>query len=164
VTPEISHQGCIVGIDDQKIKVQILSQSACSSCSAKGMCAAYEMTEKMIEVRNDHKHGYKTGEHVDLVMTQSMGHGYKTGERVDLVMTQSMGNKAVILGYGLPFVLVLVTLLIVTQFVPEFYAGLVSLAILAPYYLVLYYFKDRLSNTFNFKIKPLGGEIPNEEA
>jgi len=146
VTPEISHQGCIVGIDDQKIKVQILSQSACSSCSAKGMCAAYEMTEKMIEVRNDHKHGYKTGEHVDLVMTQSMG------------------NKAVILGYGLPFVLVLVTLLIVTQFVPEFYAGLVSLAILAPYYLVLYYFKDRLSNTFNFKIKPLGGEIPNEEA
>jgi sigma-E factor negative regulatory protein RseC len=146
VTPEISHQGCIVEIDDQKIKVQILSQSACSSCRAKGMCAAFEMTEKMIEVRNDHKYGYKTGEHVDLVMTQSMG------------------NKAVILGYGLPFVLVLITLLIASQFIPELYAGLVSLAILAPYYLVLYYLKDRLSNSFDFKIKPLRSVIPNEES
>lgn len=135
--PDISHEGCITEINDKKILVQILSKSACSACRAKSMCSAFDMTEKMIEVSNDHKHQLKVGDHVDLVMTQSMG------------------NKAVILGYFLPFILVLLTLVISSRYLGELWAGLLSLAVLVPYYLLLSVFRERLSNTFEFRIKPV---------
>jgi sigma-E factor negative regulatory protein RseC len=99
------------------------------------------MKEKVIEVKNDHK--------FDL----------KAGESVNLVMTQSMGNKAVILGYFIPFVLVLMTLLILSGLLNELWAGLISLSVLVPYYIILSLFKDRLSKTFEFKIEPAGGNI-----
>ncbi len=102
------------------------------------MCSAFEMSEKVIEVKNDHK---------PLL---------KTGDRVDLVMTRSMGSKAVILGYFLPFVLVMLTLLISSSYLSELWAGLLSLSILVPYYIILALFKDRLSRTFEFKIEPAG--------
>ena len=135
---DISHEGSIIEISDKLIKVQIISQSACSSCRAKGMCSAFEMSEKVIEVKNDHK---------PLL---------KTGDRVDLVMTRSMGSKAVILGYFLPFLLVLVTLLVLSAFLNELWAGLLSLSALVPYYIILSLYKDRLSRTFEFKIEPAG--------
>lgn len=135
---DISHEGNIIEVSDKLIKVQIISQSACSSCRAKGMCSAFEMSEKVIEVKNDH---------ISML---------KPGDRVDLLMTRSMGNKAVILGYFLPFVLVLVTLLILSSLLTELWAGLLSLSILVPYYIILALFKDRLSRTFEFKIEPAG--------
>ncbi len=99
------------------------------------------MSEKVIEVKNDHKSVLKPGDHVDLVMTRSMG------------------NKAVILGYFLPFVFVLVTLLILSAFLNELWAGLLSLSVLVPYYIILSLFKDRLSRTFEFKIEPAGSDV-----
>ena len=96
------------------------------------------MSEKVIKVKNDH---------ISML---------KPGDRVDLLMTRSMGNKAVILGYFLPFVLVLVTLLILSSLLTELWAGLLSLSILVPYYIILALFKDRLSRTFEFKIEPAG--------
>lgn len=138
---DISHEGSILEISDKLVKVQIISQSACSACRAKGMCSAFEMSEKVIEVKNDHKSVLKPG------------------DRVDLVMTRSMGNKAVILGYFLPFVFVLVTLLILSAFLNELWAGLLSLSVLVPYYIILSLFKDRLSRTFEFKIEPAGSDV-----
>ncbi|HOW30690.1 MAG TPA: SoxR reducing system RseC family protein [Bacteroidales bacterium] len=143
---DISHEGTITSITDKVVRVQIVSQSACSSCRAKGMCAAFDMSEKEVEVKNDHKYALKAGDHVDLVMTQTMG------------------NKAVVLGYFLPFLLVLLTLIITSQFMGELYAGLVSLAVLAPYYLLLYLLKDRLSNTFDFRVKLLQEAISPVES
>jgi len=99
------------------------------------------MSEKVIEVKNDHKSVLKPG------------------DRVDLVMTRSMGNKAVILGYFLPFVFVLVTLLILSAFLNELWAGLLSLSVLVPYYIILSLFKDCLSRTFEFKIEPAGSDV-----
>ncbi|HNX42819.1 MAG TPA: SoxR reducing system RseC family protein [Bacteroidales bacterium] len=142
--PEVSHQGRIVEMDDQKISVQIISLSACATCRAKGMCSASDMTEKLIEVKNEHKYVFHQGDHVNLVMKQSMG------------------NKAVILGYFLPFVLLLITLLISSQYTGELYAGLLSLGILVPYYILLYLLRGRLSKSFNFKIEPLNAETGEE--
>lgn len=142
--PDISHEGYIAEISDKKIMVQILSKSACSSCHARGMCTAFDMTEKLVEVRNDHKHQWNPGDHVDLVMTQSMG------------------NKAVILGYFLPFILVLLTLVISSRYLGELWAGLLSLAVLVPYYILLSAFRERLSNTFEFRIKPVDKGIQEQ--
>lgn len=144
--PEISHQGLIVEMNDQKISVQIISLSACATCRAKGMCSASDMTEKLIEVKNDHKYVFHTG------------------DRVNLVMKQSLGNRAVILGYLFPFILLLVTLLVSSQYTGELYAGLLSLAVLVPYYVILYLFRDRLSKTFNFGIEPVKPDVSGDES
>ena len=84
------------------------------------------------------------------------GKDYKTGEVVNVIMRQSLGYKAMLLAYGLPFLLVLAALIILTSLhVNELIAGLGSLSLLIPYYLAIYFFRDNLQKTFTFTIKKL---------
>ena len=73
---------------------------------------------------------------------------------VGITITRNMGNKAVILGYLLPFML-LITLLITVNALgfKEWLSGLVSIASLVPYYLLLYLFRNRLRKSFTFTIR-----------
>ncbi|MFP4471519.1 MAG: SoxR reducing system RseC family protein, partial [Bacteroidales bacterium] len=99
-------------------------------------CGVADMQEKIIEVpRNkDHEH--------------------KNGEFVIVAMRRSMGLAAVLYGYFLPFVILMVTLLIVSELTGnEALAGLISLAILVPYYTGLYFLKDKLTKRFRFEIE-----------
>ena len=45
----VSHDGIIIGINDDEVEVKILSKSACASCNIKGACNMSEMKEKIIE-------------------------------------------------------------------------------------------------------------------
>ena len=67
-----------------------------------------------------------------------------------------MGNKAVVFGYLLPFVLLVTTLLLLTSLsLAEWISGLISLAALIPYYLILYLRREKLSRTFIFTIRKI---------
>lgn len=135
-TDSIKHNGVIRTEDNEKYYISIVSKSACAACSARGACNITEIKEETVEV-------YK-----------NKNDKYKIGERVEVLMEKSQGARAVVLGYILPFVLLLVTLIIsLNVFDDEGIAGLLALAILIPYYLVLYYFRNRVNDSFVFKIR-----------
>lgn len=132
----IKHEGVITEITRENIRVSIVAQSACASCHAKGFCGASEMQEKVIDIKN-------TGDF-----------NQKTGDFVTVTMQRKLGNKAVLYGYFLPFVLLMITLVASLSFFDnEGIAGLAALAVLVPYYFVLYTLKDRLKAGFEFHIE-----------
>ena len=50
---QVRHTGKVVDMNPQFTTVQIVSQSACSSCHAAGLCGMSEYTEKAIQVPAD---------------------------------------------------------------------------------------------------------------
>jgi Positive regulator of sigma(E), RseC/MucC. len=81
---------------------------------------------------------------------------YSVGEKVRLTYRESLGWFALMLAYVIPFVLVLLVLFIATAFTnDELISGLLSLAILPPYYIILSFFKGRLKKTFSFTIEKI---------
>lgn len=133
-TSVITHKGVIDSIKNNLVKVRILNLSACSSCHAKGGCSASDMEEKIIDVYNDTKE-------------------YKIGESVTISSELSTGFKALFLGYVLPFLIVLITLIILTSLnISEIKAGFFALVSLIPYYTGLYFFRDQVKKNFTFKI------------
>ena len=133
----IEHQGTIVKIDTHSVYVKIIVKSACSSCHAKGICSVAEMEEKIVEVKN------------------SNTRNFKTDDSVTVTMKKSLGTKAVILGYIAPFFVLLFTLIITLLITnDEGIAGLASIGILVPYYIILYTIREKISKSFDFMIKP----------
>lgn len=133
---DISHPGIIDKTTNDSVFVKILSMSACSSCHAKSMCSIAEMEEKFIEVKKDSRKKYEVG------------------EEVTVTMKRSLGPKAVFLGYILPFLLLFgVLLAVILLSGDEGLAGLLAIAVLIPYYWLLYIFRNKLSRTFSFMIE-----------
>ena len=132
----IIHPGIIEEVTGEKILVKILSQSACSTCMAKGTCSVAEVEEKIIEVE------------------AAKGDVWKAGQQVMVRMQQSLGLKAVFLGYLLPLiVLVVSTIVFLSLLKNEGWAALLSILMLGPYYAVLYFFRGLLKKTFSFRIE-----------
>ncbi len=132
----IDHTGYISNISTQEIEVTITVSSACSSCHAKGACTSADSAERIITIRNTGKSSYKMGDIVSV-----------TG-------AQSLGMSAVFFAYIIPFLLVFISLLIFTELseVSEIQSGLLSLLVLPPYYIGLYFFKEKLEKKYTFTI------------
>lgn len=131
----ITHSGIITRRVTGTIYVSIVAESACAACHAKGVCGMSEMQEKVVEI-ND-------AEHTKLAV----------GTPVTVAMKRTTGLKAVLFGYFLPFVLLLTTLFVAMGYYGnEGKAGLLALAILLPYYLVLYMLRDKMKKRFEFTI------------
>jgi len=133
----VRHKGIISEISDDVIKVNIIAESACASCHAKGYCGVADMKEKVIEVRNQ------------------PGNEQMKGDFVNVTMKKKQGIKAVIYGYFLPFLILLATLIIATSVMNEGIAGLVAISVLIPYYTGLYFLRHRIKNDFEFQIEKL---------
>ena len=132
----IIHPGIIESINGDKVLVRILSQSACSSCHAKGACSVADIEEKIIEA--------------DL----NPSGNWKPGDQVMVRMEESLGRKAVLMGYGLPLVVLVVSIVIFLSLLNhEGLAALLSILMLVPYYLTLYLFRKRLQKEFRFRIE-----------
>jgi len=132
----ICHQGIVVKCEDDCVFVQIEAVSACAACKAKSMCNLTEVQDKIIEVGT--KEPLK----------------YKPGDQVVVQMKRSMGARALWLGYLLPFAVVMISLFLFSHLTgSELQAGLISLLLLIPYYLILYTMRDKLKKTFVFEIQ-----------
>lgn len=131
----IEHKGVITAIDDSTITVSLEKISACDTCHAKQACAISENEMKTVEIPNPHA-------------------DFNIGDSVTVILSQSLGYKALFLGYLLPFLIFLVSLIITSNITTkEYLAGAVSLVILAPYYFLLYLNRGRLKETFTFSLK-----------
>jgi sigma-E factor negative regulatory protein RseC len=132
----IEHTGIIRKIDGTKIQVSFSVQSACSSCHAKGVCSAAGMEDKSVDVIDSGN--------------------FVTGEKVKVILKKSLGYKALLLGYVLPFLILLFALMLFTVLLDnELLAGIYSLFLLLPYYLILYFYRGQIRKKFSFVIQKL---------
>ena len=132
----IKHRGVVEKIEGTHVVVRIVQTSACSACSAKGLCNASESKEKQIDV-------------------YEVNPAYRIGEEVVLCGSTSMGMKAVFLAFGIP-VLLLLAALFVTMRITDgdaLLAAAVALLAVVPYYVVIYLMKDKMNKTFSFVIE-----------
>ncbi len=134
-SPCIEQKGVIEEIVNGYAKVRISSFAACANCFAKASCGIPEGTTRHIEV--------PVREEV-----------FSEGESVLVNMKRTMGMKATLIAYIVPFVLVITTLLILTSFhITELFSGLISLLVLLPYFIGLYFFSDHLRRSFIFTLR-----------
>ncbi len=132
----IKHNGIVEKVDGQHVVVRIVQTSACSACSAKGLCNASESKEKQIDV-------YEANP------------SYRIGEEVMVCGTTSMGMRAVLLAFGIPLIILVFSLGLSMKLTGEdalLSAGIALLSVI-PYYICIYFFKEKLNRTFSFTIK-----------
>jgi sigma-E factor negative regulatory protein RseC len=131
----IKHTGFVKHVTNDKLIVNIVSESACSSCHANGACSAADVQDKEIEITTFSKI-------------------YSPGQVVTVVFQQSQGFTAVLWSYVVPFILVFVTLLVAVSVTGnELIGGLAALAILIPYYITMYFSRHLLKKAFKFEVE-----------
>lgn len=134
----IKHLGIVENIQGSHLSVRIVQTSACAACSVKGHCSSADSKDKII----------------DIIDTAAAS--YQVGENVMVVGETSMGMQAVALAFIIPFILLIFTLFLFMALIEnELYAALLSLAVLVPYYYILWLNKTRLKQKFSFTIKPI---------
>jgi len=134
----IEHLGVVSDIEGTVVKVKIESNTACSSCHAKKACLVANKVDKIIEINTE------------------FTDRFKLNEKVKICLKSSDGFKALFFGYIAPLIIVVLSLLIFTNIgFDEIKAGIISLIILIPYYIILYLFKTQLKNKFTFELKKL---------
>lgn len=130
----IMHDGVVQAVGNNKIVVRITAAPDCAGCHASGVCGFAGREEKIIDI--------------------SGNYDVKPGENVTVMMQKSMGFKAVLLSYMIPFILVMAALIVLVSLsVSELTAGLVSISVLVPYFLILYFFRKRIDRNFIFTLK-----------
>ena len=131
----ISHEGIITNINDNNVEIKILSKSACASCNIKGACNMSEMKEKIISIPLPKDKNLSIGQEVKI----SMGLG--------------QANRAVIFAYLIPAIILVSMIFILNALkIDEGLNALISVGSLAPYYLILYLFRNRIKQKFEYEI------------
>jgi sigma-E factor negative regulatory protein RseC len=91
------------------------------------------------------------------VEIESDGSDYKVGEQVTLYGQSSMGLFAVLLAFVIPFLIILLTLFILKNYIDnEAISGSIALGTLLPYFIILSFFNSRLKSKLKFHIKKNG--------
>jgi positive regulator of sigma E activity len=133
----IRHKGFVKEVRDNTLIVNIINESACSACHSKGACTVADFQEKEIEVTQFSK-------------------TYLPGQEITILFKESKGITALFFGYLLPFLLVLTSLIIMNVLTEnELISGLISLGILIPYYITLYFFRHLLKKVFKFEVEEI---------
>ena len=135
-TETISHEGVVTKITDDELEIKILAQSACAACHAKSACGMGEQAEKILTV------------------PRPKDRAFELSQRVNVRMAIGQGNKAAILAYLIPIVLLLAVLFACLGLgLNEGLAALISIVALVPYYIVLYLKRDQLKKRFEYTIE-----------
>ncbi len=136
MSDRISHSGIIDSIMDDHVKVRIVQTSACASCQVAGHCNAAESKVMLVDV-----FGCDTAK-------------YTLGQEVTVWASKGVANRALLLGFGVPFLLLVCVLLLALRLTSdEGVAALVALGSLIPYYIILWILRDRISRQVSFHIE-----------
>ena len=137
MSTKISHAGIVESIGEGCVQVRILQTSACAACKVAGHCHASESKEKIVDVFN----------------VGDVSH-LKVGDSVVVTASRDVANRALLLGFGVPFLILVSVLVIMLQLVSEEgLAALAALAALLPYYGLLYLMRDRIQQKMAFSIE-----------
>jgi sigma-E factor negative regulatory protein RseC len=125
-TNYLEHRGLVTDCHNGRLKIS-LPGSGCSACH-KSLCILGDSKAKEVEIH-------------------SPDTSFITGEEVLVRINSSSGYKAVFLLYLLPFLLMLISIIVMQNVgYHESIAGVISLLILIPYFLVVYSFRKRIAS------------------
>ncbi|MBD0851712.1 SoxR reducing system RseC family protein [Maribacter arenosus] len=127
------HSGVVSKKSGSSLIVSLDENVHCESCRAKGTCGISDSGSKEVVISNP---------------TDS----FALNEHVNVILKKGLGLKAVFWAYIFPFLLVVLTLIIASAFLVEWMAGVLSLLILIPYYLLLYMLRNDFKKTFKISI------------
>ncbi|MBP5516743.1 MAG: SoxR reducing system RseC family protein [Bacteroidales bacterium] len=136
-----THDGKVISVSPDIVKVEMHVLSACSSCKAHEKCAFVDKADKIVEVETPEWNKYNVGD--DVIVSVDEG----------------LGMRAVLLAYLVPAIILvaaLVTMSVLTE--SQALAALVPIALVATYFLVLYRLRDRLQRKFTFGLTKAGNE------
>lgn len=134
---QIRHEGIIENINGSHVQVRIVQTPACAGCKVASHCHTAEAKEKLIDVTD--------------VEDSSR---WNVGQSVVVSTKVGMAGKALLLGFGIPLVLMLVVFAAaLVSGCNEGYAAVMMLFSLIPYYLVLWLFRGRISRAVMFTIE-----------
>ena len=132
-TETISHEGIVTKITDDELEIKILAQSACAACHAKSACGMGEQAEKI------------------LIVPRPKGKDFALNQKVDVKMAIGQGNKAAVLAYLIPIILLLAVLFVCLGLgLSEGLSALISIVALIPYYIILYLRREKLRQKFEY--------------
>ena len=135
----IRHEGTVESVDGEHIRVRIVQHSACSACKVASHCSASESKEKIVDVLN-------------VANTESL----KKGDAVVVSASGDVAGSALLLGFGLPFVVLVAVLVVVLLLTDnEGLAAVSALVALIPYYAVLWLFRDRIRRKMAFELETI---------
>ena len=132
----ISHEGIVTRITDDELEIKILAQSACAACHAKSACGMGEQAEKILTV------------------PRPKDKNFTLNQRVNLRMAIGQGNKAAVLAYLIPIILLIAVLFICLGLgLNDGLSALISIVALIPYYIVLYLRREQLKQKFEYSVE-----------
>ena len=133
---KISHSGIIHSITDGCIRVQIVQTSACAACKVASHCNAAESKIKIVDVMSNNTSGYKVG------------------QEVTVWASKDVTNRALMLGFGVPFLLLICVLMVALKLTGnEGVAALAAIASLVPYYVALWLMRDNIQQHISFNLE-----------
>ena len=133
---KISHSGIIHSITDGCIRVQIVQTSACAACKVASHCNAAESKIKIVDVMSNNTSGYKVG------------------QEVTVWASKDVANRALMLGFGVPFLLLICVLMVALKLTGnEGVAALAAIASLVPYYVALWLMRDKIQQHISFNLE-----------
>ena len=123
-------------MDGDSIKVRIVQTSACAACKVASHCNAAESKVKIVDVIG------------------AAASRYQIGQEVTVWASKDVANKALALGFGIPFLLLLAVLVTVLCFTAnEGVAAIAALGSLLPYYFLLWLRRDSIQRGISFHIE-----------
>lgn len=133
----VQHEGIVKSISIQTLEVSIISHSACSGCHAKSACGIADMKEKVITAQRPREE-------------------LRPGDKVIVYASVNNAFYSVLLAYIMPSILIIATIFFLEKSgSSELYAAISSLILLAGYFIILYFCRNKIARKINFTVEKI---------
>ncbi len=133
----IRHEGIIEAVDGAKARVRILQVSACAGCKIASHCHTSDSKEKIVDV--------------DIAGRPQQWH---VGQSVVVSTQSTMAGKALLIGFGLPLLLMMAVLVAcMAAGCGEGITALFIIFALVPYYIIVWLRRDNIARQITFRLE-----------
>jgi len=133
-------QGQVRGVSENSVQVLIFRKAACASCHANAACTSFDKKDQIFDV------------------VTSDAHSFKIGEEVKVLIEQKTGMQAVLIGFVVPSVILIVVIAVLTAIFTDLNQSIIALSAIlcyALYCVLLYIFHKKIDRKFNLRIEHL---------
>lgn len=145
---KIKHSGVVDSVADDCVTVRIVQNAACAGCKIADHCHSVTAPG-----RDDARKSESRVRLID-VYDPDAARRLTVGDEVVVSATTQVARRALLLGFGLPLLLMVGTLVALMQLTyDEATAALASVLVLLPYFLLLWLLRERISRHITFQLE-----------